>query len=150
MIGGERYERKGRKNFNDNGNVNSQNVRTRKDVPAGAGRGDGAYEKAAADGSRKSGRGEQQRTAGGIKKYLQEERRMYSKMGIKAFQFKSIYLDLETGDFRINGQNIELGTITDFKLILGQAGWEIEVKQNALTPMYKDCSIPTLEVEEGN
>lgn len=75
---------------------------------------------------------------------------MYSKMGIKAFQFKSIYLDLDTGDFRINGQNIELGTITDFKLILGQAGWEIEVKQNALTPMYKDCSIPTLEVEEGN
>ena len=48
-------------------------------------------------------------------------------MGIKSFQLKSIYLNLVTGDFLINGQSIELKNVTDFRLILGQGGWELDV-----------------------
>ncbi len=58
-------------------------------------------------------------------------------MGVKIFKFRSINLDLDAGIFQINGQNLDLKSVTDFKLIFGQMGWEIEVKQNALFPMYK-------------
>lgn len=47
-------------------------------------------------------------------------------MGIKSFQLKLIYLNLVTGDFLINGQSIELKNVTDFRLILGQGGINIE------------------------
>lgn len=71
-------------------------------------------------------------------------------MGVKTFEFRSVNLDLDTGILQINGQNLDLKNVTDFKLILGQMGWEIEVKQNALAPMYKDCPLPTLKAEEGS
>lgn len=71
-------------------------------------------------------------------------------MGIKSFQLKLIYLNLVTGDFLINGQSIELKNVTDFRLILGQGGWELDVKQDALAPIYENCAVPTLEAEEGN
>ena len=75
---------------------------------------------------------------------------MRKRLGVKIFRFRSINLDLDAGTFQINGQNLDLKSVTDFKLILGQMGWEIEVKQNALALMYEDFSIPTLKVEEDS
>lgn len=49
-------------------------------------------------------------------------------MGVKIFKFRSINLDLDAGIFQINGQNLDLKSVTDFKLIFGQMGWEIERK----------------------
>lgn len=71
-------------------------------------------------------------------------------MGIKTFKFRSVNLDLDAGILQINGQKLNLKSVTDFKLILGQMGWEIEVKQNALALMYNDCPLPTLKAEEGS